>query len=405
MMKILNFLLTFCLSIMQIYAQEDSFKGSFEECKALAKKENKLILVDMYFAGCMPCAEMDKRVFPDPSVQKLIQQNYILYKTDVLKELDGKKLARKYGVSGFPTYAILNAEGKSILIESGFFSVNRFVPLLQQALLLEEDNKYLAFDKNLDRTYPAAYSERFIKTGVNHSFSELEKYLAQQKDLLNEEALLAISVTNFPKYDAWCFTNLSELIQLYGNNLFRNKISRIAKQKSKTLGEKQDIAGLRELFDYVKPAFNDKLWRVFLPDFVAAYYSGSKEAYTYLMLMDEFNLYPTWEQRSNALGQVIIDQKGHKELLKKLLTAYEAQLHVGPLDFTDQYKLTLLYTYLGDFKKADQAVAQLLTQDFSNTIYTITKEEALAMQAAIKRKDANGFEAKNLRRSLKISMD
>lgn len=403
----MNLLFMLCLIIGQLSAQapDQSFKGSFEECKALAKKENKLILIDMHFVGCMPCAEMDKRVLPDPSVQKVIQDNYILYKTDVMKEMDGKKLARKYGAGGFPTYVILNSEGKAILTESGFFGVNRFVPLLQKAMLMNKDHDYLAFDTNLDKDYPAAYSERYIKTGVNHSFSELEPYLAQQQDLFTEVAFLANSVTNFAQYNDWTYDNLPKLIDMYGGNLLMNKTSNLAKVKSKELGSQKDVAELRKLFNYIRPVFNDRIWSVYLPAFVADYYSSSKDARTYLSLMEEYNLYPNWELRSNALGQVILDQKSDKDLLSKILTAYTAQQAKGPLEFSDQYKLILLYTYLGNFEQAERAMESFVKNEFNNPYYKISKDEALAMQAAIKRKDANGFEAKVLKRTLGISMD
>ncbi|MBL1409454.1 thioredoxin family protein [Sphingobacterium faecale] len=405
MEKIRYLLLALCFVIAGAKAQEQAFEGSFEDCKAKAQKENKLILIDMYFVGCMPCAEMDKKVFPDPQVQAEVHKNFILYKTDVMKETDGKKLARKYGAKGFPTYVILNAEGKAILTESGFFGVPRFVPLLQKAVQLNEQKRYLAFDTDLDKEYPAAYSERFIKTGVNHPFSELEPYLAQQKDLFSEAAFLANSVTQFPQYDDWTYDNLTKLIEMYGGNLLMNKINGLAKIKSEQFGSKQDVDALCKMFAYIKPVFNDHLWEVFLPSFVTEFYSASKDAEIYFTLMDEFNLYLKWGERSNALGQVIIDQKENSSVLKKILAQYEEQAKKDKLEFSDQYKLTLLYTYLGDFKNADQAIEQLLTDDFKNPYYKIKKEDVLAIQAAIKRKDINGFVAMDLKRPLGFSMN
>ncbi len=387
-------------------AQEDqAFKGSFEACKEQAQQENKLILIDMYFVGCMPCAKMDEKVFPDPKVRAEVQNNFILYKTDVMKEEDGKKLARKYGAKGFPTYVILNKEGKAILMESGYFGVDRFVPLLQEAVQRNKENRYLAFDTDLDKEYAAAYSERFIKTGVNHPFSELEPYLAQQKDLFCEEAFLANSVTEFPQYNDWTYDNLPKLLDMYGANLLMNKVSNIANTKSRALGSKQDLDALRKMFTYIQPTFNDRLWAVFLPRFVTEYYNASKDANTYFILIDEYHLYPKWEERSNALGQVIIDQKENPAVLKKILTEYEEQASKNKLEFSDQYKLTLLYTYLKDFKRADQAVAQLLMDDFKNPYYKIKKEDVLAIQAAIKKKDTNGFATMDLKRPLGFSMD
>lgn len=406
MKKTTYLLFVLTLFFTALKAQEDqSFKGSFEACKAQAQQENKLILIDMYFVGCMPCAEMDKKVFPDPRVQAEVQKNFILYKTDVMKEQDGKRLARKYGAGGFPTYVILNKEGKAIMMESGYFGADRFVPLLQEAVQRNQDNRYLAFDTDLDKEYAAAYSERFIKTGVNHPFSELAPYLAQQKDLFSEEAFLANSVTQFPQYNDWTYDNLPKLLDMYGASLLRNKISSIANIKSRTFGKEQDSDALRKMFSYIRPTFNDRLWSVFLPGFVTAFYNASKDANTYFMLMDEYHLYPRWEERSNALGPVIIDQKNSPVILKKILAEYQEQTNKEKLEFSDQYKLTLLYIYLKDFKMAEQAVGQLLTDDFKNPYYKITKEDAEAMQAAIQRKDTQGFEAQVLKRPLGFSLD
>ncbi|ULT28049.1 thioredoxin family protein [Sphingobacterium sp. E70] len=289
-------------------AQEKIFQGSYAECQQQAKKENKLILIDLYFVGCMPCAEMDKQVFPDPVVTKELNDNYILYKTDVMKEEDGKKLARKYGAPGFPTYVIVSPEGKTIMTESGFFGVDRFVPLLKDAVHRNKSGQYLAFNNSLENNYPAAYSERFIKTGEKHDFSELESYLGQQKDLFNETAFLANSVTSFTKYNNWAYANLPELIKRYGGNLLRNKISAIAKAKSKQYGAGQQLDSLKTMLSYIRPTFNDKLWAVFLPGFVSGYYTGSQNAASYFALIDEYKLYPTWDERSNAFGPVIMDQ-------------------------------------------------------------------------------------------------
>ncbi|MGE8424097.1 MAG: thioredoxin family protein, partial [Sphingobacterium siyangense] len=199
MKKNIFYMVATCCGLLlscMLYAQEKIVQGTYADCQALAKKENKLILIDLYFVGCMPCAEMDKQVFPDPAVVSELKANYILYKTDVMKEMDGKRLARKYGAPGFPTYVIVNPDGKTLLTESGFFGVDRFVPLLKEAVQRSKSELFLAFNNSLDNNYPAPYSERFIKTDEKHDFAELEGYLDQQKDLFGETAFLANSVTS-----------------------------------------------------------------------------------------------------------------------------------------------------------------------------------------------------------------
>ncbi|MDF2516541.1 MAG: hypothetical protein K0R59_1837 [Sphingobacterium sp.] len=385
-------------------AQEKIFQGSYAECQAQAKKENKLILIDLYFVGCMPCAEMDKQVFPDPAVTKELNDNYILYKTDVMKETYGKKLARKYAAPGFPTYVIVSPEGKTIMTESGFFGVDRFVPLLKEAVQRNKSAQYLAFNNTLDNSYPAAYSERFIKTGVKHDFSELESYLGQQKDLFNETAFVANSVTSFKKYNNWAYANLSELIKRYGGNLLRNKISTIAKAKSKQYGTEQQLDSLKIMLTYIRPTFNDKLWAVFLPEFVTSYYASSQNAAAYFALIDEYKLYPTWDERSNAFGPVIMHQSKNPAILKSIRAEYLAAEQRKTLDPVDSYRLILLHYYLEDFDPAFKGIERLLKSDLTAPFLALDKKDLQELREAIQRKDASLYKAKEIKKIIPFKL-
>ncbi|WP_312338020.1 thioredoxin fold domain-containing protein [Sphingobacterium sp.] len=408
MKRTLFYISTFCCILFlwppHLHAQVNVFQGTYAECQLQAKKENKLILIDLYFVGCMPCAEMDKQVFPDPTVAQELKANYILYKTDVMKEMDGKKLARKYGAPGFPTYVIVNADGQTILTESGFFSVDRFVSLLKEAVHRNKSNLNLAFNRSLDNEYPAAYSERFIKTGEKHDFAELENYLDQQKDLFNETAFLANSVTSFPKYNSWAYDNLRQLINMYGGNLLRNKISTIATKKSKQYGSAQQLDSLQSMLTYIRPTFNDKLWDVFLPGFITSYYTSSKDANTYLQLINQYKVYNTWDLRSNALGQVIIDQAKNNEILKKILAEYQQQQKKQQLDVIDNYRLTLLYYYLQDFNLAAKSIHVLLKADLSAPYLSMQKKEFIALKDAIDKKNSNLFQAKDIKKIIPFNL-
>lgn len=407
MKKFIFYIIIACSGIFlsnSAIAQEKKFLGTYAECQAQAKKENKLILIDLYFVGCMPCAEMDKQVFPHPDVTKELNANYILYKTDVMKETDGKKLARKYGAPGFPTYVIVSPEGKTLMTESGFFGVDRFVSLLKDAVQRNKSGQYLAFNNTLDNSYPAAYSERFIKTGEKHDFAELESYLEQQKDLFNETAFLANSVTSFTKYNNWAYDNLPKLIKLYGGNLLRNKISTIAKAKSKQYGAAQQLDSLKIMLAYIRPTFNDKLWDVFLPGFVTDYYTGSQDAATYFTLIDQYKLYPTWDERSNAFGPVIIDQSKKPAILKSIRAEYLAEEQRKILDPVDSYRLILLNYYLKDFDQASKWMEKLLKSDLASPFLAIDKKDLLDLKEAIEKKDASLYKAKNIKKMIPFKL-
>lgn len=89
------------------------FQGTWEECKAEAKKENKKIFIDFYTKWCGPCRAMAQNVFPLPAVGEFYNQHFINYKVDA-EVGEGPALAKQYNVKGFPTLTFTDADGNSI---------------------------------------------------------------------------------------------------------------------------------------------------------------------------------------------------------------------------------------------------------------------------------------------------
>ncbi|MCA5005640.1 thioredoxin family protein [Sphingobacterium bovistauri] len=384
-----------------VFAQK-AFEGSFEDCKNEAQKYDKLILIDMYFTGCMPCEEMDRKVFPASKIQEILNSKYIFYKTNIMKEEDGKKLARKYGASGFPTYVILNKNGHAIISESGFFGVDRFAELLHSAIMLNDKEEYLAFDLDLNKIYHRAYSERFIKTGNNYPFSEIRSFLAEQKNQFEETVFLANSATFFPEYDAWTYQNLDTLRRMYGPNLLRNKIGRIADSKSKFFGQENKAEEFITMLNYIKPVYNKKLWTVFLPKYVETYYKENQHLETYYELIKKLNVYSSWETLSNAYGNIITNPAVETALLEKILVEYENLIGAGQqIHETDRFKIATLYYKLGKFDKANEWLEKF-KQSESKLITDATLKE---FAEAITAKNNKSYLPKNLIRLLPMLME
>ncbi len=103
----------------------------FAEAKKLAKKENKLLLVD--FSGsdwCSWCKRLDEEVFSKPEFLEAAKKSFVLVFIDtphdqsLLSEQAKKqnpKLLEQFKIEGFPTVLILNADGKR-LAETGYRS-------------------------------------------------------------------------------------------------------------------------------------------------------------------------------------------------------------------------------------------------------------------------------------------
>ncbi|MEG2075937.1 MAG: thioredoxin family protein, partial [Victivallaceae bacterium] len=100
----------------------------FELAKSQAKINNKPILLS--FSGsdwCGWCIKLDNEVFSKPEFQKWSKENVILVNVDfprrspLSKELkqQNEALAAKYGVNGFPTVLLIDADGK-VLGQTGY---------------------------------------------------------------------------------------------------------------------------------------------------------------------------------------------------------------------------------------------------------------------------------------------
>ena len=96
----------------QIFA-EDGIQfshGTWKEILSQAKKENKLVFIDVYTSWCGPCKKMVAEVFQRKEIGTLFNASFVNYKIDAEKG-EGIEIAKKFGVRSFPTYLFVNGDG------------------------------------------------------------------------------------------------------------------------------------------------------------------------------------------------------------------------------------------------------------------------------------------------------
>lgn len=86
------------------------FNGTWKEAVAEATKLNKPIFVDAYTTWCSPCKAMEKNIFPLAEVGKYYNEHFISYRMDVEKG-EGIDFAKKYTITGYPSFLFFNADG------------------------------------------------------------------------------------------------------------------------------------------------------------------------------------------------------------------------------------------------------------------------------------------------------
>ena len=112
---------------------------------ALAKKSNKIILVDAYTDWCGWCKKMDRDTYANQEVIDALENDFIIVKfnpeiTNLTYDLEGQKLNGRQlydqltqGKStGFPTTYFIQPNKKQIQIAAGYLAPADFIKVLVQ---------------------------------------------------------------------------------------------------------------------------------------------------------------------------------------------------------------------------------------------------------------------------------
>lgn len=129
----------------------------FDHALALAKQEQKHLLIDVYTDWCHWCHVLEEKTFPDPKVIEAIQRGFIPLKTNPEVEEASRD---RFMVSGFPTTLILSPEG---------FEIKRFAGYLPPEAYLEQ----LELDESL-KALKTTGAEKYRT--VLRKLREIERY-------------------------------------------------------------------------------------------------------------------------------------------------------------------------------------------------------------------------------------
>ncbi len=100
-----------------------------ESIFARAKREKKLILVDMEAVWCHWCHVMEETTYSNSKVAQLINSKFIAVKVDQDSRPD---LSSKWEDWGWPATIILDGDGKELVKRQGYIKKEEFLPLLKK---------------------------------------------------------------------------------------------------------------------------------------------------------------------------------------------------------------------------------------------------------------------------------
>ncbi|MEN7550224.1 thioredoxin fold domain-containing protein [Rapidithrix thailandica] len=380
-------------------AQVQFAKEGWVAATEQAKKENKNIFIDIYFTGCMPCAKMDKNVFTNEKVYSLLNEHFVSFKTDILKEEVGKELCMRYGVGGFPTFVFLSPDLKVIDIVSGYYGADKFAALLQ-GVKNHRKEELKEYSSALDRDFPEFYKTFYLDRKQKISSETIVSFLEGQKDLTDELPYLVMSTMGVPeKYLDFYLEHAQQLAQKYSRSQTRNKVSRILAYQAGKLGENNQAEAFEQALNKAKPVFTQEEWHKFADRWMETFYLASKNAEWYMDKLESEGF--DWQDKSNALAQVVLDAKEDTPTLKRLAKVY-SQNEQNFTDASDYYKAALIQLYL---KKYNQAEAFTETALNAKKNITLKEDDMLVLQAAIRNQALQGFTPKKATNPKPFTLD
>jgi thiol-disulfide isomerase/thioredoxin len=218
MKKVCLLLVLFVLHLSTL-AQNDGivfFKGSWKALKEEAKKQNKMIYVDVYTTWCGPCKQMAKDVFPNPKVGQVFNANFINYKIDA-EAGEGMALSKTYSVQAYPTSLFLNQNGDVIHQIRGSRTVDTFINEADYAITFSKVDKPIDVlvqeyksGKMLSLTEAQLLFSKIKMQGKDYS-SLFENYYGTIPDsTLNTDAGMIFVGNNIQSIDSRAFPMLAK---------------------------------------------------------------------------------------------------------------------------------------------------------------------------------------------------
>jgi tetratricopeptide (TPR) repeat protein len=281
-MKKLTLAIVLLLAANISFSQVEFKNGSVSEILAMAKSQNKVIMVDVLTEWCKWCIELDNKVYSKPEVGEFANANQINYKIDA-EVGEGIDFAKKYGVSGYPTILFLDASGNEIDRIVGYVPAKDFKEMMMDynkgvntyndlKAKLEKNpadveanlkfaDKLMATGKDDDakaclnkivevdaantqgKTDDAKYRLATL-SGKDNAITELEKFISDNpsSDILNEAYVslseqYAYGKKDFPSAEKWFKEALSKFPD---NDYVKSSYGQFANYQGSTLADKKD---------------------------------------------------------------------------------------------------------------------------------------------------------------------
>lgn len=189
-----------------------------------AKKDDRLIFVDIFTTWCSPCRQMDKDVFSRTDVGAAYNKSFVNWKVDA-EQQEGEIVQKRYDVNAYPTFLFLEPSGQLIYKHIGMATAEDMIRMAHQ--VQEERNAQSIadwendFNNHLqDTVFLYQYLQKRNKLQLE-SAAVFDAYISLllEDDVLTRKRLVLIADTHHPfPLDSRTFTRLMKTYNLIRND-------------------------------------------------------------------------------------------------------------------------------------------------------------------------------------------
>lgn len=259
MKRLLNILILSLIGQFAFAQGVDFFHGSFEEAKAEAKAQGKLIFMDAYAVWCGPCKMMTKSVFPQDKVGEFFNKNFINMKVDMEKG-EGVDIRRKYGVSAYPTLLLIDGDGEVVQQIRGARNADALIQWAKKAalpsptMIKKLQDQYDSGDRSPALMQDLIKAKSSLEEGASTLMEEYIEGLNEEQKQEEENANFIFEQTNSTNSPGLAVLNSykSYFSDLKGEAAMDTKLNSIARNTVNEAINNKDIGELNAALDFLK---------------------------------------------------------------------------------------------------------------------------------------------------------
>lgn len=106
-----------------------SWASDWDDAFARAKQDDRVVMVEFYADWCIWCKRMESTTFANPDVVGLLADRAVAVKVD--GEREGRVLAGRFRVDGYPTIVFLSPEQQELGRVPGYLEPADFIQAVQ----------------------------------------------------------------------------------------------------------------------------------------------------------------------------------------------------------------------------------------------------------------------------------